>query len=124
MLRQAGRPYVIENVEGAPLLDPVTLCGAMFPGIAVYRHRLFEANFPIRVPAHPHHHAPIAKMGRPVPVGSFMHVVGNFSDAAAGRRAMGIDWMTRDELREAIPPAFTRHIGMQLAAHLAERKAA
>lgn len=32
--------------------------------------------------------------------------------------AMGIDWMTKHELNEAIPPAYTEHLGLQLAAHI------
>jgi hypothetical protein len=42
------RLYIIENVEGAPLRDPVALCGALFPGLRTLRHRLFEASFPAR----------------------------------------------------------------------------
>jgi DNA (cytosine-5)-methyltransferase 1 len=118
LLQSSGLPYVIENVEGAPLLDPTMLCGAMFPGLAVYRHRLFETSFPVNAPVHPAHIAPLRKMGRPPLPGEFMHVVGNFSGAAQARRAMGIDWMVRNELREAIPPAYTEHIGAQLLAHL------
>jgi DNA (cytosine-5)-methyltransferase 1 len=120
----AGLPYVIENVPGAPLRDPVTLCGAMFAGLAVYRHREFETSFPLTAPAHPVHTAPLAKMGRPPRPGEFMHVVGNFSGAARARQAMGIGWMTRDELREAIPPAYTRHVGHALAKLLAGRASA
>ena len=114
MLMAAGRPWVIENVEGAPLFEPVTLCGLMFPGLRVYRHRLFEAPFPIQTPAHGRHTVPLTKMGRAVPDGSFMHVVGNFNGAETGRRAMGCPWMTRDGLREAIPPAYTRHVGLHI----------
>jgi len=124
MLEASGLPYVIENVEGAPLRDPTMLCGGMFPGLRVYRHRLFETNWPLPQPHHPPHHAPLRKMGRPPAVGDFMHVVGNFSGVQQAREAMGIDWMTRDELREAIPPAFTRHVGLQLLAHLQQRAAA
>lgn len=113
-----GKPYVIENVPGAPLRGPVTLCGAMFPQLRTYRHRLFESNLPLTVPAHPEHVAPTTKMGRPPRDGEFMHVVGNFSGVAAAKAAMGIDWMTRDELREAIPPAFTEYLGRQVMAHL------
>ena len=69
------------------------------------------------------HVAPLRKMGRPPEPGDFMHVVGNFSGVALAREAMGIDWMTRDELREAIPPQFTEHIGRQLLAHIEERAA-
>ena len=55
MLAATGKPYVIENVVGSPLKDYVTLCGTMFPGLRVIRHRLFEANFPIPARPHPKH---------------------------------------------------------------------
>lgn len=111
MLKASGAgAWVIENVPGAPLLNPVELCGAMF-GLKVYRHRLFEASFPLTVPEHPEHVAPLRKMGRAPQPGDFMHVVGNFSGVDQARQAMGIDWMMRDELREAIPPAYAEHIG-------------
>jgi len=105
-----GRPYCIENVTGAPLLRPIELCGAMF-GLRTYRHRLFECNFPVEQPMHPAHEAPQRKMGRPVQDGEFIKVVGNFSGVDLARKAMGIDWMVRDELREAIPPAYTEYVG-------------
>jgi DNA (cytosine-5)-methyltransferase 1 len=111
MLRESGRPFAIENVEGAPLLEPITLCGAMFPELRVYRHRLFETSFPCAAPFHPVHAAPLVKMGRPPRAGGFMHVVGNFSGVQAARNAMGAPWMVRDELREAIPPAYTEYVG-------------
>ena len=53
MLKGTGLPYVIENVDGAPLIDPVVLCGTMFPSLRVLRHRLFEANFEIYTAAAP-----------------------------------------------------------------------
>lgn len=112
-----GKPWVIENVPGSPLRDPVELCGAMF-GLGTYRHRLFETSFPSAAPTHPEHAARTAKMGRRPQPGEFMHVVGNFSGVDLARKAMGIDWMTRDELRESIPPAYTRWIGTQLMTHL------
>lgn len=113
-LQKIGLPYIIENVVGAPLVDPFMLCGAMFPGLRVYRHRLFETNFPVKVPDHPKHVHPVTKMGRPPQPGEFMHVVGNFSGVQAARDAMDIPWMSRNELREAIPPAFTEHIANQI----------
>jgi DNA (cytosine-5)-methyltransferase 1 len=126
LLKSLRIPYVIENVvpENAaldpdPLVDPVTLCGAMF-GLRTYRHRQFESNFPIDVPEHPEHRARTTKMGRPPVDGEFMHVVGNFSGVDEAKAAMGIDWMTRDGLRESIPPAYTEHIGRQLIAQLGE----
>ncbi|TQS43745.1 DNA cytosine methyltransferase [Cryptosporangium phraense] len=121
-----GKPYVIENVEDAraDLRDPVELCGAMFPELNVYRHRLFESNVPLFVPVHPVHVEPQVKMGRPPRPGHRMHVIGNFSGVAAGRVAMGIDWMTRDDLREAIPPAYTHFLGGQVMAALTGQRAA
>ena len=115
LLTRSGRPWIIENVEGAPLQNAITLCGGMFPGLRVYRHRIFESNVPLlRAPEHPAHVAPLRKMGRPVKEGEFMHVVGNFSGVETAKQAMGIDWMTRDGLREAIPPAYTEYLGRQL----------
>jgi DNA (cytosine-5)-methyltransferase 1 len=119
----SGLPYVIENVQGAPLLDPVVLCGAMF-GLRTYRHRLFEANFLIKAPAHPPHVAPTRKMGRPIRDGEFMHVVGNFSGVGTARDIMGMPWASRDGLREAIPPAYTKHIGLQLMAQIQSQRIA
>lgn len=118
LLKDLGKPYVIENVMEAPLIDPVILCGAMFDGLSVYRHRQFESNFPIVVPEHPQHVAKLTKMGRPVRDGEFMHVVGNFSGVAKARQAMGMPWASRDGLREAIPPAYTEFIGRQLFRHI------
>lgn len=118
-----GKPWVIENVEGAPMVDPITLCGAMF-GVETYRHRLFESNVPIVAAHHPRHTARNTKMGRtPVP-GEFMHVVGNFAGVDRAREVMEMPWATRDGLREAIPPAYTEHIGAQLLTHLASEVAA
>lgn len=111
-LARLGRPYVIENVPGARdhMLNPVTLCGGMFPELQVYRHRLFEASF--NVPQRPHqpHWAKQPKMGRPVERGEFIQVVGHFANADYAREAMGICWMGRDQLKEAVPPAYTRYI--------------
>lgn len=117
LLRASGKPYVIENVPGAPLRDPVTLCGAMF-GLRLYRHRLFETNWPIVQPQHPAHLAPQVKMGRKPKPHEMLQPVGNFSGVAEAREAMGMPWANRDGLREAIPPAYTKHIGLHLQAHL------
>ena len=111
MLKASGAgAWAIENVVGAPLENPIMLCGTMFD-LKVYRHRLFETSFPIVEPPHHEHVAPLRKMGRKPAPGDFMHVVGNFSGVAQAREAMGIEWMMRDELREAIPPAYAEYIG-------------
>lgn len=113
VLVKLDKPYVIENVPGAPLVGPVELCGAMF-SLGTYRHRLFEANVELAVPEHPVHSTAVTKMGRtPVP-GEMMHVVGNFIGVEQAKVAMGISWMTRNGLRESIPPAYTEWLGKRL----------
>lgn len=126
LVAATGLPYVIENVPDARayLINPVELCGCMFPELGVYRERLFEAPWVGLVPPHNPHREPLTKMGRPPKPGERMHVVGNFSGVQRAREAMGIDWMARDELREAIPPAYTRFLGAALLEHLAEQEAA
>jgi DNA (cytosine-5)-methyltransferase 1 len=116
-LVMSGLPYIIENVEGAPLIGPVMLCGAMF-GLRTYRHRLFESDMPLIAPAHPTHVAPHAKMGRPVRDGEFMHVVGHFSDALLGREIMGMPWATKAGCAEAVPAVYTEFLGRQVMAVL------
>lgn len=122
ILARIGVPYVIENVPGAPLRADLILCGGAF-GLKTYRHRVFESNVPLVSPGHPPHKSPVAKMGRPPKSHEFMHVVGNFSNIERARQAMGITWMNRDGLREAVPPAYTQYIGEQLIQTLKERKA-
>ena len=117
MLRASGIPYVIENVVGAPLENPVMLCGAMFH-LLTYRHRNFECSFPVEAPHHPRHQAPNRKMGRPVQDGEMMHIVGNFSGVQRARDIMGTQWMNRDGLREAIPPAFAKFIALEALKHI------
>ena len=90
-------------------------------GLYTYRHRLFETSFPVTVPVHLEHAAAQAKMGRPPKGGDFIHVVGNFSGVEYAKKAMGIDWMSRNEMSQAIPPAYTEYLGRQLRAALSEK---
>lgn len=113
LLEASGLPYVMENVQGAPLINPVLLDGTMFPELHTKRPRLFEANWHIESPFF-RFKVPQVKMGRDPKDHEWIQVIGNFTNVDEGRRAMGIDWMTRDELREAIPPAYTEFIGKQL----------
>jgi DNA (cytosine-5)-methyltransferase 1 len=117
LLKQSGLPYVIENVPGAPLEDPIELCGTMF-GLRLYRHRLFETSFPIGAPLHGQHLHKQVKMGRRPRPEEFLQPVGNFSGAAEARVEMGMPWATRDGLREAIPAAYTEYVGGVLMSHL------
>lgn len=125
MLDASGLPYVIENVEGAPLRNPVMLCGTMFKGLRVLRHRLFESNFPILTPTHGRHpkvhtfDKRKSHYGKTHDMRDFVQVTGGGNcTIAAARDAMGISWMNKGELNEAIPPAYTRLIGRQLLAYI------
>lgn len=136
-LQATGLPYVIENVVGAPLNDPVTLCGAGL-GLGtdshmLARHRLFECSFPIMVPPCAHGSMPTigiygdhARDRRRVP-GTHPDRGMQFGaeyGLELAQRAMDIDWMNWREISQAIPPAYTEHIGGYLIAHLTMEAAA
>jgi DNA (cytosine-5)-methyltransferase 1 len=112
LLRQTGKPYVIENVPGAPLEDPVTLCGFMF-GRELYRHRLFETNWHLVAPEHPAHTKPASRAGH-WREGTVISISGHIAPMKLAREVMGIDWTNREELAESIPPYYTEWIGRQL----------
>lgn len=126
LLAATGRHYVIENVVGAPLLSPALVCGLAL-GLNVKRHRLFESD--------------IFLFGTSCPVGHRGNFVSEFghgstqrrrwvtvygggapakpdvrrrADAKAAKDAMGIGWMTRNELSQAIPPPYAEFVGRQL----------
>jgi hypothetical protein len=109
-LKKSGKPFIIENVQNAPLLHPLILEGQMF-GLKVIRRRLFESNLIIPQPKK-------VKRNGTVPGGQYVTPVGHGCDGccrvAAWREAMQIDWMTRKELTQAIPPSYTRYIGNHL----------
>jgi DNA (cytosine-5)-methyltransferase 1 len=110
-LIHVGKPWVIENVPGAPLINPVFLNGSTF-GILVHRPRYFETSFPLPQPEVP----PMkpVKMGRPVQEGDVIQPVGHFSGVLYARREMGLPWMNQKELAQALPPAYTKYVGTQL----------
>ncbi|RAS58873.1 DNA (cytosine-5)-methyltransferase 1 [Lentzea atacamensis] len=103
--------YVIENVPGAPMHDPITICGETLR-LGVRRHRLFESNLPLfGTPCHHDRGTPAVPVyGRPRWQTSSVP-----TDVA--REAMGIDWMPWTDLTQAIPPAYTAWIGVQLIGH-------
>lgn len=115
-LRASGRPYIIENVVGAPLRSPTLLCGTMF-GLPLLRHRLFETSFRISALMHPCRHRgdeiPVYGNGTPE---WHRERMGRNVGIEEKRAAMGIDWMTRDELSQAIPPAYSEWLGRQFLA--------
>jgi len=123
LLDATGLPYILENVQGAPIRRDLTLCGEMF-GLGVIRHRYFELGGWTAVePEHVKHRGRVAgwRHGRYFE-GPYFAVYGNGGGKGTVKQwqdAMGIHWTAdRHELAEAIPPSFTEHIGKQLVTHL------
>lgn len=116
-----GKPYVIENVQGSPLHTQFILCGAALGLRHVARHRHFESNLLFMAPPRCAHYQE-------------EYTIGVYGDRPDGRRVsqkeyrlcriassieeasglLGIDWMTWDEIKEAVPPAYTEWIGRQI----------
>ncbi len=125
-LVESGKPYVIENVPGAPLINPAMLCGTMFD-LLLLRHRLFETNWGFAHYLKCNHWGTVASgdFAAVYAFGGKGHRHGRDSEgkklrdpgSAVGPEwslAMGIDWMTKKDMAEAIPPAYTEFIGGQL----------
>ena len=113
MLSEAGIPYVIENVVGAPMRVDVMLCGTMF-GLRVLRHRWFEISPRHLILTPPCNHNGTVKDGDYVCVinnGGLGITTTPYAKKADCVSAMGIDWMTRKEMTQAIPPAYTEFLG-------------
>ncbi len=120
LLVETGLPYVIENVEGAPLVDPVTICGSSLAlgssDRQLRRHRLFETNWTLMVP-------PCAHQGQVVGVygtggGGQMTRGYKARGVVEAREVLGTPWMTLAECAQAIPPAYTELVGHQLMQHI------
>lgn len=114
ILNNSGKPWIIENVPGSPMRADITLCGSMFqlcdPGVGyLRRHRHFEfGNLPgLQVPLLTCNHK------KPT-ISVFGHGGHVYHGVDSWRRVMDIDWMTRNELAQAIPPAYTEYLGTQL----------
>jgi DNA (cytosine-5)-methyltransferase 1 len=140
-LRQWGGVWVIENVVGSPLKNPILLCGSMF-GLGVRRHRLFECSHLMLAPICQHGEAaypvpvwgdgrpsrrearaarrrPIAVYGdHPQTPGDTTYRCNRARTLKDGQDAMGIDWMDWKPLTQAIPPAYSRYIGEQMMPHV------
>lgn len=135
-LRASGVPFVIENVLDAPLHDPIMLCGAMF-GLGVVRHRLFECSWQIERPEHQDHRGGLVtgeyvtvtgKGGVPAWTYKKRESLGlprympNEMSLEKWRDAMGIDWMSRKTLVQAIPPVYAEWIGKRAIEAMAAAK--
>lgn len=126
--RVSGVPWVVENVEAADMprgMDQFRLCGSAF-GLDVRRHRRFTSSFVVLEPQCQHgwqtprfrsldSRRKAGSLATVVGVHGHLNYPGEFSLRCA---AMGIDWMTNDELSQAIPPAYTQFIGEQFATTL------
>jgi DNA (cytosine-5)-methyltransferase 1 len=119
----SGKPYVIENVVGSPLINPIQLCGSSFD-LKVRRHRLFESNMDLKGSICNH-----KNQGKPIGVYGSMGDQPQGLNKANGKyvyggqvartiqeaqNAMGMNWGIWSEIKEAIPPAFTKYLGHQL----------
>lgn len=144
-----GLPYVIENVSGAALIDPIQLCGSHFGLTAededgfplrLERHRLFESNIPITATGPCQHDETVWAAG--VYGGSRGRKPGHTAEQhrhdaryvrhggyvpkskAVQQRLLGIDWMTKGGMAQSLPPVYTQHIGTQLLSFLTSERAA
>lgn len=127
LLVETGLPFVIENVMSAPLdkQRSIVLCGGMF-GLRTYRHRRFEPSpgVTLKAPEHPKHVIRTATKQRRQRWDEGWHVsITGDVGVYVGPGAMGINWMTGNELCEAIPPAYTEVVGRQLMAAVVDSEA-
>lgn len=113
---------VIENVPGAPLVNPTVLCGTMF-GLRVIRHRHFETSFFVMRPQCGQHGCTNSHRGYSTGA-EFITVAGNNYRRSEGAEAMGgLGWMTRPELSQAIPPAYSEFIAKFALPYLKDKAA-
>lgn len=137
MLQASGKPWVIENVPGAPLEHSILLCGTMFglgcDDAELRRHRLFEISTPLLAPECQHGNRPVIGLyGGHQRNRKRTRTIGVYGEGCRdsrrkndkghpdftvedGRKAMGVDWMTLAELCQAIPPAYSEFIGREMA---------
>lgn len=132
-----GLPYIIENVVGAPLNEPLMLCGRMFDLSAIDadgtplvmdRHRLFESNVSLDAPEHEPHDRSKQVAGsyggarRDKNEARFVRKGGYVPSKEIQQKLLGIDWMTQHGLYQSLPPVYTEHLGKQLIAYINESK--
>jgi DNA (cytosine-5)-methyltransferase 1 len=127
LLVKTGKPYVIENVEGAPLINPIKLCGSQFENMYTQRPRLFESNIPLKKPDTPVVRHKTLKLGHGIAEDGYITVAGTRTPMGMnevqtklyyGFALGGIDWMTLEELTQAVPPVYCEFLGKQIIEYL------
>lgn len=132
ILEKIGKPYIIENVVGAPLINPISLSGTQFKNLYTQRKRIFESNIELREPETKPVQKKTPTAGNGFGEDGFIAICGSGGVRGMNSKQIplywgfalgGIDWMTRAELAEAIPPAYTEFLGKQLIEYIErERK--
>lgn len=122
LLIATGKPYIIENVAGAPLINPLKLYGSQFKNLYTQRERWFESNIALVSPEQPKVSMKTPAAGNGIGEDGSISICGSGGVRGLNAKQIrlywgfamgGIDWMTRDELAEAIPPAYTEFLGRQ-----------
>ena len=139
-LKETGKPYIIENVKGSPLIDPIELCGCMFgdegmhatdtDGIELYLQRIrwFEPSDDLRPylsAPREHDHSRHEWVGgsyggarRDKYEAKYERAGGYVPSIPVQQKLLGIDWMTQRGMFQSIPPIYTEHLGRQIVAAL------
>lgn len=127
LLKETGKPYIIENVVGAPLINPVKLYGSQFKNIYTQRERWFESNIELKEPEEPKRKMKTPAAGNGIGEDGCISICGSGGVRGLNAKQIvlywgfamgGIDWMNREELAEAIPPIYTEFLGKQLLEHV------
>ncbi|WP_339283014.1 DNA cytosine methyltransferase [Paenibacillus sp. FSL R5-0486] len=122
LLEETGKPYIIENVAGSPLENPVKLFGSQFKNLYTQRERWFESNIPLVEPDVPREKMKTPSAGNGIGEDGSISICGSGGVRGLNAKQIrlywgfamgGIDWMSRNELAEAIPPAYTEFLGKQ-----------
>jgi DNA (cytosine-5)-methyltransferase 1 len=129
LLQESGKPYIIENVAGAPLNNPVKLFGSQFKNLYTQRERWFESNILLSEPEQERVKMKTPSAGNGIGEDGSISICGSGGVRGMNSKQIklywgfamgGIDWMTREELAEAIPPVYTEFLGKQLIRHIKE----